>query len=221
MSWDWSTAGQKGPDGKPLMKKDAKGRIVYDAKKGDFVLGENVIPEYRWFNGEVTYTLLGDKVDKSDGLTPINRLGGSAADGKSLIWPMKVMRGAQPYDPVNRTLVTPHTAGNDDTAYWKNFGWEKAIATGMATSGAPFSGKVDFVRTEMSWPITHMVAPKEKALRCSECHSAEGRLKDVAGIYIPGRDRSQIIDYAGFGIAALALLAVLGHGLLRIFARRK
>jgi len=26
-------------------------------------------------------------------------------------------RGSQPYDPVNKTLVTPHTAGNDDTAY--------------------------------------------------------------------------------------------------------
>ena len=54
----------------------------------------------------------------------INRIGGSPTDGKSMIWPMKVFHGAQPYDPENRTLVTPHTAGNDDTAYWKNFGWE-------------------------------------------------------------------------------------------------
>jgi hypothetical protein len=36
-------------------------------------------------------------------------MGGSAGDGKSMIWPMKVFRGKQPYDPVNKTLVTPHT----------------------------------------------------------------------------------------------------------------
>jgi len=46
----------------------------------------------------------------------------------------------------------------------------------MKVSGAPFSGQVDFIRTEMSWPITHMVAPKEKALACTECHSKAGRL---------------------------------------------
>ncbi len=81
-----------------------------------------------------------------------------------MIWPMKVFRGKQPYDPVNKTLVMPHTAGNDDSGYWKNFDWEKAIADGMQDVGAPFSGKVDFIKTEMSWPITHMVAPKDKAL---------------------------------------------------------
>jgi hypothetical protein len=26
------------------------------------------------------------------------------------------------------TLITPHTAGNDDTGYWKNLEWNKAIA---------------------------------------------------------------------------------------------
>ncbi|MBD5800993.1 Cytochrome c bacterial [Azoarcus sp. Aa7] len=219
MSWDWSTAGQMGPDGKPMLKKDEAGRVIYDSKKGDFVLGENVAPEYRWFNGEVTYTLLGDKVDKSEGVTRINRLGGSATDGKSLIWPMKVFVGVQPYDPVNRTLVTPHTAGNDDTAYWKNFGWEKAIKTGMQVSGAAFSGQVDFVRTEMSWPITHMVAPKEKAVRCGECHMKGGRLEAVGGVYIPGRDANPLIDLFGWLMAGGALLGALVHGGLRIVRR--
>ncbi|HMV05025.1 MAG TPA: cytochrome C, partial [Accumulibacter sp.] len=61
MSWDWSTAGRLTPDGKPMIKKDDKGRVIYDSKKGDFTLGENVVPEYAWFNGKVSYTLLGDK----------------------------------------------------------------------------------------------------------------------------------------------------------------
>lgn len=220
MTWDWSTAGQLSPEGKPILRKDAQGRVIYDSKKGDFTLGENVQPEYAWFNGEVTYTLLGDKVEQSAGITHINKIGGSAGDGKSLIWPVKIFRGSQPYDPVNKTLVTPHTAGNDDTAYWKNFGWEKAIATGMKVSGAPFSGKVDFIKTDMTWPITHMVAPKEKAVGCNECHTQGGRLDKIDGIYIPGRDANQLVNLLGWLAAGGTLAGVTLHGLIRILRRK-
>ena len=109
-------------------RKDAKGRITYESRKGDFTLAENVIPEYAWFNGNVQYTLLSDKIEKTDQRTPINKIGGSPTDGKSLIWPMKVFRGKQPYDPDNKTLVTPHTAGNDDTGYWKAKGRQASEA---------------------------------------------------------------------------------------------
>ena len=219
MGWDWATAGRMDDKGQPLIVKDAKGRVVYDAKKGDFTLGEKVVPEYAWFNGDVKYTLLSDKVAPQGEITRINTLGGSPDDGRSLIWPMKVMRGQQPYDTVNQTLVTPHTAGSDDKAYWKNFGWEKAIASGMAVSDAPFSGKIGFVRTEMSWPITHMVAPKDQALGCTDCHQKAGRLAAIEGVYMPARDRHALIDTAGWGLAALALLGVAGHGLMRVVAR--
>ena len=221
MAWDWSTSGRKDDKGQPLITKDAKGRVVYDAKKGDFTLGENVVPEYAWFNGDVRYTLLSDKVAPAGQVTRINTLGGSPDDGRSLIWPMKVMRGQQPYDTVNQTLVTPHTAGSDDRAYWKNFGWEKAIASGMAVASAPFSGQVGFVKTEMSWPITHMVAPKEKALGCTDCHQAQGRLAGVPGVYLPARDRQPLLDMAGWGLVLVTLLGVTGHGLLRATNRRR
>jgi octaheme c-type cytochrome (tetrathionate reductase family) len=223
MSWDWSTAGRMGPDGKPLTIKDAKGHPIYTAIKGDFVLGENVAPEYLWFNGTVTYTLRSDKIEKGTQPVRMNHFEGSAADGKSLIWPVKIMRGKQAYDPVNKTLIVAHLAGNDDTAYWTNFNWEKAAAVGMAAVGEPFSGKVDFVKTESTWPITHMVAPAKDALRCHECHAAGGRLEKVPGIYIPGRasDHAGWLDTAGWAIAALTLLGVLGHGLARILASRR
>ena len=223
MSWDWSTAGKLWPEGKPLIKKDAKGRVIYTAAKGDFVLGENVVPEYMWFNGRVIYTLFGDKVEKSDRPTRINHFEGSASDGKSLIWPIKIMRGKQAYDPVNKRLAVVHTAGNDDTAFWTNFNWEKAIATGMASVGAPFSGKVDFLATESSWPITHMVAPAKDALRCNACHASNGRLEKVPGIYIPGRasDHARWLDTAGWAIAALTLLGVLVHGLARVLVSKR
>jgi octaheme c-type cytochrome (tetrathionate reductase family) len=77
MTWDWSTAGKRDAEGKHITLKDAKGRITYESRKGDFTLAENVKPEYAWFNGEVKYTLLTDKIEKSEQRTPINRMGGS------------------------------------------------------------------------------------------------------------------------------------------------
>lgn len=220
MTWDWSTAGKLTSEGKPMVvKKD--GHVVYHGKKGDFTYGADIPPEYMWFNGKVTYTTLNDRVDKEDGVTPINHFGGSPYDGKSRIWPVKVFRGMQPYDPVNKRLVVPHTAGKDDTAYWENFDWEKAITQGMKSADLPFSGKVDFIKTQMSWPITHMVAPAKNALTCVDCHSKDGRLQHIEGVYIPGRDTTGWLDKIGWGLALLSLIGVLIHGALRFFTRRK
>jgi hypothetical protein len=83
-----------------------------------------------WFNGGVKHTLLGDKVVKGPGYTPINLFGGSAHDGKSWIWPAKAYRGLQPYDPVNQTLIVPHTYGTDPDVHSVNFNWEKALRPG-------------------------------------------------------------------------------------------
>jgi octaheme c-type cytochrome (tetrathionate reductase family) len=220
MTWDWSTAGQVDAEGKQITRKDEKGRITYESRKGDFTLAENVVPEYAWFNGHIEYTLLTDKIEKSDQRIKINKLSGSPTDGKSLIWPLKVFRGSQPYDPVNKTLITPHTAGNDDTGFWKNLAWEKAIPVGMKDSGAPYSGKFEFIKTEMSWPITHMVAPKDKALGCVECHAKGGRLAGIQGVYMPGRDAARLVDKAGWGIVLLTLIGVMGHGIRRILSRK-
>lgn len=220
MSWDWSTAGKLDEKGEPLVVKDKNGHVIYHGKKGDFTYGENVVPEYAWFNGKVKYTLLGDTVNKEE-VTPINHFEGSADDGKSRIWPIKVFRGMQPFDPINKTLVIPHTAGKDDTAYWANFDWEKAIKAGMASEDLAYSGQFDFIRTEMSWPITHMVAPKEKALGCTECHSDDGRLAGIQGIYIPSRDRNALVDTLGWSIALLALIGVIIHGAIRIISHAK
>ncbi len=221
MTWDWSTAGQLTPEGKPITKKDSAGRNAYDSKKGDFTWEDHVIPEYIWFNGKVNYTLRDTKLDPSK-VVKINSFEGSPTDGKSLIWPVKVFRGQQPYDSVSNTLVVPHVFGADGDSYWSNFNWDKALEAGMKAANAPFSGKYGFVKTEMSWPITHMVAPKADALTCAQCHSKEGRLKNVKGIYMPGRgDNNPLLDMAGWGLALLTLIGVLIHGAGRIYAHRK
>lgn len=223
MTWDWSTAG-KLKDGKPFTVKDSAGHDSYDSKKGNFTYESHVIPDYVWFNGKVNYTLLGDPV-KTDGVTRINRFDGSADDGRSRIWPVKIFRGKQPYDVQSKSLLVPHTATGygekDDTAFWQNFKWEEALKAGAEASGQPFGGKFSFVATEMSWPITHMVAPKEDALACTQCHSASGRLQKIDGIYMPGRDGNRALDLIGWAAALAALIGVLIHGGLRILASRK
>lgn len=220
MTWDWSTAGRLDEKGHRIKTKNSAGMVAYDSKKGDFTYERSVIPEYVWFNGNVKFTLFGDKVDGSD-VVKINQFMGGPDDADSRIWPVKVFRGKQPYDVGNQTLAVFHTAGKDDAAFWKNYDWEKAMEVGMATMGVKYSGKMDFVKTEMSWPITHMVAPKEDALSCAQCHREEGRLKNVSGIYMPGTNNTPIIDKLGFGIALLALLGVFVHGGIRILTSRK
>lgn len=182
MAWDWSTAGQRGPDGKPLVKRNKEGYEIYNGIKGDFVLAENVVPQYAWFNGRISYTLPTDKLDPAKGPVYINKFEGSPNDGQSKIWPVKVFRAKQAWDPVNRTLAVTHLGGNDDTAYWKNLDWTKAVTTGMAAVKLPFSGQVGFVETFSMWPITHMVAPKAQALACDACHSDNGRMAKVPGV---------------------------------------
>jgi octaheme c-type cytochrome (tetrathionate reductase family) len=220
MRWDWSTATRLSPEGKPLLVKDSAGRIAYDSKKGDFAWEADVIPEYRWLNGKSRYTVMGDAIDPAK-LVEINRFEGGPDDPASKIWPLKVHRGKQPYDTEHKTLAVMHTFGADETALWTNYDFAKSIAEGMRVAGLPYSGKFDFVETEMSWPITHMVAPKDDALACSQCHARNGRLSGIDGVYIPGQHRLATLDAAGFGIALLALLGVLGHGGLRYLAWRR
>ncbi|MCU0768530.1 MAG: tetrathionate reductase family octaheme c-type cytochrome [Burkholderiaceae bacterium] len=219
MDWDWSTAGKLSPEGKPIVVKDEHGHVTYDSKKGDFKLGENVVPEYRWFNGTVVYTLQEDKIDPSD-IVRINRFLGGPDDPNARIWPVKRFTGKQPYDVEHRQLLALHTAIPDDSAFWYHFDWPKALEAGAKAVGASFSGQYDFVRTEMLWPITHMVAPKEQAVKCGQCHSADGRLGDLPGIYLAGRDRLPWLDRLGWLAAAAALAGVLVHAAARLLTRR-
>lgn len=214
-SWDWSTATQMGPEGKPVFLKDSAGRRAFDSKKGHFAWDSWLIPEYRWFNGQVSFKTVGDRIDPTRTVEINHPEGGPRATG-ARIWPFKVHRGKQAYDPDNKYLLVVHTAGEDHAALWHNFDWPKAIETGMRAAGLPWSGKYEFVATEMSWPITHMVAPKADAVGCAQCHGAGSRLKEVAGVWLPGLHRNELLDLAGWTAVALALLGVLIHGGARV-----
>ncbi|OEU49182.1 MAG: hypothetical protein BA871_00945 [Desulfuromonadales bacterium C00003096] len=166
------------------------------------------------------YVLLTDTIDSKQ-VVKLNRVLGDKGDADSRITPFKVHRGKQPYDKGNNTTAVPHLFGKDQSAYWKSYDWNQAIAAGMQAAKLEYSGEYGFVETEYHYPITHMVAPAEKSLQCADCHAEQGRLASLSGFYMPGRDRQPLVDIIGWLAVAAALLGVAGHGLLRLVYGKK
>jgi octaheme c-type cytochrome (tetrathionate reductase family) len=223
--WDWRTAGKtkngEGYKEKNYTQGNGAHRATYKSIKGSFKYGENLVPHYGWFNGQMLYTTIDTKFDPKKGAVEVNSYQGKANDGDSRIWPFKEMHTVQPYDKGNNTLVYMHLWGDDENAYWGNYDFGKAIETGMAKHNLPYSGEYGFVDTYSYWPITHMVAPKEDALSCDSCHSDNGRLDGIEGVYMPGSETNVWLDRLGI-LAVIAVLAgVLGHGLIRIVSGKK
>ncbi|MCB1125135.1 MAG: hypothetical protein KDM81_01465, partial [Verrucomicrobiae bacterium] len=201
MSWDWSTAGDRNPDGSTRTVKNAAGEDIYNSMKGTFTWEENVVPEYQWFNGDVLYHTLDDAVDPNQPIM-INQLHGSETDVKARIVPVKRFTGVQPYDVANNVLGVPNLFPNDaaDTdAYWKAYDWDLALTTGMQTVGREYSGELGWASTEMVWIQNHMVAPKEMALRCADCHTPGGRL-DFLALGYPAERAAMLQSMMGFAI---------------------
>jgi len=214
--WDWSTAGRL-KNGRGYKEEDARGYETYNSIHGEMIWDRNVRPDYIWYNGNLKFTRLTDTITiPASGKVVLNLAEGSYADPAAKIWPFKTHEGSQPYDPVLNRFVAPYTAGPKGSgAYWGDWDWDVAITKGMETAGLPYSGKFSFVKTSMLWPITHMVAPKEQALSCTECHSRQGRLAKVPGFYLLGRDHGKDVDLLGFGLITLTVLGVGIHGLIR------
>lgn len=164
MYWDWSEAGQEDRPEDPH---------AYLKKKGSFRYAQNLEPEYYWYNGRAYRYLTGDKIDPNK-VVLINYPLGGPGDPEAKIWPFKVHRGKQVYDPVHKHLLIPKVFGPG--GYWKEFDWDKALRLGSEESGLPYSGQHDFVETSMHWPLSHMVQPKEEALQCVDCHGEQGRM---------------------------------------------
>ncbi|MEW8034914.1 MAG: tetrathionate reductase family octaheme c-type cytochrome [Candidatus Thiodiazotropha sp.] len=225
VDWDWRTAGKtrngEGFKEKNYTQGNGAHRATYKSIKGDFTYGEDLTPHYDWFDGQMRYTTIDTRFDPNQGPVEINGFKGNRGDGVSRIWPFKRMHTVQPYDKGNNTMVYMHLWGDDDDSYWGNYDFGRAIRVGMAKNNIPYSGDYGFVETYSFWPITHMVAPSEEALGCAECHSRDGRLNQLEGLYMPGRDSFGWLDILGYLALGGALLGVLLHGLLRkLFSMR-
>lgn len=162
--WDWSLAGRT---------NETEDVHHYLKKKGRFVYEKEIVPEYYWFNLSVDRYLLGDKIEPGT-VTDMNRPLGDISDPTAKIWPFKVHRGSQIYDKQHNYFIPPQTTGTE--GYWTTFDWDQALTLGARYSGLEFSGEYGFNETQMHWPISHMTAEKEKALKCIDCHSPDSRM---------------------------------------------
>ena len=218
MYWDWSTAGKLDKNGLPYEEEDAFGNHTYLSIKGNFDWDRNVIPEYVWFNGTADHYLLGDSITSVP--VKMNTLQGNYSCANSKIIPVKIHRGKTPYDQINNRLIQLKTFGTakGQGAFWEDFDMIESAKKGMEYVDLPFSGKISFVETEMYMPINHMVAKKKQTVSCKECHSRNGRLKDLTGFYMPGRDHIPWLDKFGFIIFIASLIAVIIHGILRVIS---
>jgi octaheme c-type cytochrome (tetrathionate reductase family) len=240
LQWDWSKAGLN-TDHKPIAKFGGKplnehghpidGRTgkpdtsieshKYMAIKGEFVYGTYIVPEYAWYKGERKVRTFFDKFDPSKyskkNPLPLKWVTGSYDDPKAKIYPFKVHRATMPYDTEYKTLLPPHlwSLKKGEGAFWRDFNWDTALKVGSEYSNVPFSGKYDFIWTSQYMQIKHMVAPKAKALSCNECHKNNGRLENVPGFYMVGRDGNKYLDWLGLLMIFGSLMGVAGHGFLR------
>lgn len=226
VDWDWRTSGKTkngvGYHEENYIQGNGEHRYTYKSIKGDFIFDENLIPEYEWFDGQMVYTTINDHFDPNAESIEINGFQGSREDERSRIWPFKRMHTWQPYDKGNGTLVYTHLWGEGQAAYWGNYDMAAAIEKGMADFGLDYSGHYDFIQTISWWPITHMVAPKEDALACGDCHTPNNsRLASVTGIYLPGRDHNRWLDIIGTLLVAGTLAGIIMHALIRLFSPKQ
>ena len=176
--WDWSKAGEDRPE-----SKDKFGNETYNKMKGEFKWAKDVIPTYKWYNGSAKYYSFGDKINPSK-VVELNTLNGDIKDPKARIAPFKEMRGKQIYDSKNNYLNIPKLFG--EGGYWKKYDWNLASELGMKEVNLPYSGSYSFIETEMYWPINHMVATKDKALKCTSCHGTKANRLDWKALGYPG-----------------------------------
>ncbi len=212
--WDWSKAG-KTKDGKKYDVKGDLGKEIYMSIKGEMKWAKNVQPEYAWFNGSINTMTVKDTIDPGS-IVPVTAPVGSPDDPNARIFPFKVHRGKQPYDKVHKNLLAPILSGKD--GYWTTLDWDRALTKGMEALDVPYSRQFDFVETTYVFPTTHMVAPKEKVVNCTQCHVKKGsRVANIAGVYMPARDGAGLVDPLGWIAVLGSLVGVLFHGAGRIF----
>jgi len=161
MVWDWSEAGQDDREESPH---------GYSKKKGSFQYAQNIRPAYLWNNGDAYRYMTGQPINPEQ-VVRINSPLGVPGDPGAKIWPFKVHRGKQLYDQQHRYLLVPKLWGPG--GYWAEFDWDQAARLGAEVTGLDYSGEHGFVETVMFWPLSHMVQPKEKALRCVDCHGPQ------------------------------------------------
>jgi hypothetical protein len=140
---------------------------------GEEVKASNVLPAYRFWNGQSSVYDLRDSVSADpDGAFTLARARGTIQDGK--LYPIKVHTAYQPRHNASGRMVQYDVLWNFMTGFF-----EQAAARGVSFMG--LSGPYTWVQTRAEQLITHGVAPKANALQCNACHNngPQMNLKDL------------------------------------------
>ena len=117
-------------------------RSTYSKQKGCFIWENDVRPTLRFHNGKWNRMMLNEN-DQYASL-PVDLASPTAtyADADAKIYPFKKMVGNQPADAGNQTVLVPNLFGNattDPDAFWVSFDWARALASGTAYTGQPYT----------------------------------------------------------------------------------
>ena len=147
------------------------------------VKANNLLPEYRFWNGKSDNYLLGDvaRFDATTGAYPTSRPVGSVQDGK--LYPFKYKTAEQPMASGSNQLIAL-----DTKVFFATADPIAATTQGLVNMGMSSSTPWTWVQTDTFQLLNHQVSPSEQALQCASCHGTTGRmnLKGELGYQIKG-----------------------------------
>jgi hypothetical protein len=151
---------------------------------GEEVRATNVIPQYRFWNGQSFVYDLKDPISPdADGVYTLARALGSIQDGK--LYPVKVHTSLQPRHNTSGRMVQYDVLWNFMTGKY-----EEAAQRGVAFMG--LSGAYTWVEARAEQLITHGVEPEEYALECAQCHNG-GAQMSLPGLGYTLKNSPQVV----------------------------
>ncbi len=182
ISWNWSMAGKTSTISRQSPTED----ISYLDENGYFQ-GSNIIPAYRWDNGNDQIYKRGGRVNP-DQVTPLSMPANKKTG--SILAPFSTTYGTQLYDKKYRYLISP-LFNNDQENAFNASDWDMIAKTGMKAILLPYSGTHELTTTVTYKPLNHGVTSAKNALDCLDCHGKSGRIQwQLLGYTIDPWDQS-------------------------------
>ncbi len=131
----------------------------------------NLVPKYRFWNGQSDNYLLGDvaRLDPATGKYPTSRPVGSVQDGK--LYPFKYKSAEQPMASGSDQLIAL-----DTSVFFATADPIAATRQGLVNMGMSENTPWEWVQTDTFQALNHQVSPKGQALQCANCHGTTTRM---------------------------------------------
>ncbi len=145
-----------------------------DAKKwsATITFGENVVPEYAWWNGSTVHQPMGEKAEPGkDGVISTMAPVGDKKDRDAKIYPFKLHRAKLPR-LVDEGWLVPIAVDE----FFGNGDIEHAVQEGGHAAYGLEHFEYEWVDVKRYMGIYHGVVPVANALSCLDCHDEGGRL---------------------------------------------